>query len=569
MLAPRGNSETLMFKETMANTSIDQHPVAKGSKLQLDALIIGAGFSGLYQLHLLRDKLHLKAAIVEAGAGVGGTWYWNRYPGARCDSESHTYCYYFSDEILNEWRWSERYPGQAEILSYLNFCADKLHLRRDIYLDQRVKTAVWNEDTACWQIQCNSGFSIEAKYLVSAVGCLSSTNTPDFDGAQEFEGQIYHTGKWPHDGVDFRNKSVAIIGTGSTGIQAIPVIAEEAQQLTVLQRTPNYSVPARNAPLHPDFHSKFTKERNHVRAQMLSSRHGHPWTAPPRNLVETPENERTEILEEAWEVGGLRFRESFQDILFNEQSNKIMSDFIRSKIFEIVENQDTAQKLLPSDHPFATKRPPIDTNYFETYNRKNVHLVDVRENPISKLDKHGLVLEDGTKIEADIIVFATGFDAMSGALLNMDIVGKNGLRLCDAWCEGPKTYLGVGVAHFPNMFIVTGPGSPSVLTNMPRSIEQNVNWITDLLQFAESNKVRSVEVREEAMFQWTEHVNTVASNTLLPKANHSWYLGANIPGKPRVFMPYAGGLDVYSARCEDIAKNGYTGFQMIRDVSMS
>jgi cation diffusion facilitator CzcD-associated flavoprotein CzcO len=242
-----------------------------------------------------------------------------------------------------------------------------------------------------------------------------------------------------------------------------------------------------------------------------------------------------------------------------------MSDFIRSKIFEIVENQDTAQKLLPSDHPFATKRPPIDTNYFETYNRKNVHLVDVRENPISKLDKHGLVLEDGTTIEADIIVFATGFDAMSGALLNMDIVGKKGLRLCDAWREGPKTYLGVGVAHFPNMFIVTGPGSPSVLTNMPRSIEQNVNWISDLLQFAESNKVRSVEAREEAMLQWTEHVNTVASNTLLPKANHSWYLGANIPGKPRVFMPYAGGLDVYSAHCEDVANDGYSGFEMIGD----
>ena len=539
------------------------HPAADGSKLYLDAVIVGAGFSGLYQLYSLRDKLKLKAAVLEAGDGVGGTWYWNRYPGARCDSESHSYCYYFNRELLNEWQWSERYPGQAEILRYLNFCADKLDLRQDIYLNQRVDQAVWDEASARWQVRCGTGLMVEARYLITAVGCLSSANRPTINGMSVFGGEVYHTGEWPHDGVDFSGKAVVVVGTGSTGIQAIPVIAAEARQLTVLQRTPNFSVPARNGPLDEDFHPSFRKEIDDWHQKMLASRHGHPWSAPPRKLCKTPEDERNAILEEAWRIGGLRFRESFDDVLLDERSNNLMSDFIRSKIRGIVNDAETAARLLPLDHPFGTKRPPIDTNYFETYNRDNVELVDIRPNPIDCIDEDGVKLADGAHIPADIIVFATGFDAMSGALLKMGIVGRNARALAEAWKDGPKTYLGLSVHGFPNMFTITGPGSPSVLTNMPRSIEQHVDWITATLQYAEASGVRLIEAEDDAMRKWTDHVTDAANKTLLPKANHSWYLGANVPGKPRVFMPYAGGLDKYRAHCDDVAGNGYAGFRLM------
>ncbi|XDZ65918.1 flavin-containing monooxygenase [Alphaproteobacteria bacterium LSUCC0684] len=551
-----------MSLDPSPHQQIHNHPVANGTKLHLDAVIVGAGFSGLYQLHCLRDTLEMNAAVLEAGDGVGGTWYWNRYPGARCDSESHSYCYYFNRDLLDEWRWSERYPGQAEILSYLNFCADKLDLRRDIYLNQRVDQAVWDEASGRWQVRCTSGLEVEARYLITAVGCLSSANLPSINGITRFKGEIYHTGEWPHDGVDFEGKTVVVVGTGSTGIQAIPVIAAEACKLTVLQRTPNFSVPARNAPLKEDFHPNFCEEIDSWHQKMLISRHGHPWSAPPRKLCETPEDERNAILEDAWRIGGLRFRESFDDILLDERSNHLMSDFIRAKIRGIVDDAETAEKLLPLDHPFGTKRPPIDTNYFETYNRDNVELVDIRPNPIDCLDEDGVKLADGAHIPADIIVFATGFDAMSGALLKMGIVGRDACTLDEAWKEGPKTYLGLGVHGFPNMFTITGPGSPSVLTNMPRSIEQHVDWITALLKHAESSGIAKIEAEDDAMRNWTDHVTDTANLTLLPKANHSWYLGANVPGKPRVFMPYAGGLDRYRSHCDEVAAKGYPGFRM-------
>ena len=530
--------------------------------LNLDAVIIGAGFSGLYQLYTLRDKLNLKTAVLEAGDGIGGTWYWNRYPGARCDSESHTYCYYFSEELLEDWQWSERYPQQDEILRYLNFCADKLDLRRNIHLNQRVNQAEWDETAACWRVTCDSGLKVTAQYLITAVGCLSAANRPNINGVENFKGAIYHTGEWPHEGVDFAGKNVVVIGTGSTGIQAIPVIAQEADHLTVLQRTPNFSVPAHNHPLDNDFHEDFCQKINDWRQKMLVSRHGHPWVAPPRKLCDTPEEERLSILEDAWKIGGLRFRESFDDILLDQASNDIMADFIHSKIRDIVKDPETVEKLLPKDHPFGTKRPPIDTHYFETYNRDNVSLEDIRANPISGFNNNGVMLSDGREVVADIIVFATGFDAMSGSLLKMGITGRGGKTLAEAWQEGPKAYLGLGVNGFPNLFTITGPGSPSVLTNMPRSIEQHVDWISAILDYARANNITEIEAQEDATIHWADHVTEVANNTLLPKANHSWYLGANIPGKPRVFMPYVGGLENYRAYCDDVAKDGYAGFNM-------
>ena len=526
------------------------------------ALIIGAGFSGLYQLYCLRDQLNLDAKIIEAADGVGGTWYWNRYPGARCDSESHTYCYYFNDKILKEWKWSERYPAQEEIQNYLNYCADKLSLKKDIYFNERICSCSWDEHKEIWSLTSESGKIYSSKFLITAVGCLSSTNKPKIPQLSAFEGEIYYTGEWPHKNIEFRNKSVAVIGTGSSGIQAIPVIAEEAKRLFVLQRTPNFSVPARNHKLEESFHSEFISKIEMWREKMFDSRHGHPWKAPARKLCETDERERSEILENNWEKGGLSFRESFDDIILDENSNEIISEFIRKKIYEIVEDPETAKSLSPVDHPFGTKRPPIDTNYFETFNRNNVELINLKNSPIKSCDKNGIILEDGKKISVDILVFATGFDAMTGSLQKLGLIGKNGIRLEDFWRSGPQTYLGLAIPNFPNLFTITGPGSPSVLTNMPRSIEQHVDWITQLLRYLMSSNMTKVEAKAINAKNWTEYVTEIANKTLMPKAGHSWYLGANIPGKPRVFMPYANGLNNYRDECEAVAADGYTGFKI-------
>ena len=526
------------------------------------ALIIGAGFSGLYQLYCLRDQLNLDAKIIEAADGVGGTWYWNRYPGARCDSESHTYCYYFNDKILKEWKWSERYPAQEEIQNYLNYCADKLSLKKDIYFSERICSCSWDEHKEIWILASESGKIYSSKFLITAVGCLSSTNKPKIPQLSAFEGEIYYTGEWPHKNIEFRNKSVAVIGTGSSGIQAIPVIAEEAKRLFVLQRTPNFSVPARNHKLEESFHSEFISKIEMWREKMFDSRHGHPWKAPARKLCETDERERSEILENNWEKGGLSFRESFDDIILDENSNEIISEFIRKKIYEIVEDPETAKSLSPVDHPFGTKRPPIDTNYFETFNRNNVELINLKNSPIKSCDKNGIILEDGKKISVDILVFATGFDAMTGSLQKLGLIGKNGIRLEDFWRSGPQTYLGLAIPNFPNLLTITGPGSPSVLTNMPRSIEQHVDWITQLLRYLMSSNMTKVEAKVIDAKNWTEYVTEIANKTLMPKAGHSWYLGANIPGKPRVFMPYANGLNNYRDECEAVAADGYTGFKI-------
>ena len=526
-----------------------------------DALIIGAGFSGLYQLICLRDQLGLSTRVLEAGAGVGGTWYWNRYPGARCDSESHSYCYTFSKELLEQWEWTERYPAHPEIRRYLNHVADRFDLRRDISFNARVVAAHYDEETNRWRVKTENGAGFLAKYLIAAVGCLSAANVPDIPGLKSFAGRSVHTGEWPHDGVEFHGKRVGLIGTGSTGIQATPVIAETAGHLTVFQRTANYSVPARNGPLNRDFLSHFRKNHAAIRQLMHATPNGHAFAIEDRSAFDVGADERQAIYEAAWEKGGLQFRASFRDLLIDKAANDTAANFIRGKIRQIVKDPATAEKLSNIDHPYAAKRPPIDTDYFETFNRDNVALVDVRAEPIEAITPAG-IRTNAREYPLDIIVFATGFDAMTGPLLRLNISGRQGRSLAEAWAAGPRNYLGLQVAGFPNLFTVTGPGSPSVLCNMPVAIEQHVDWITACIQHMQRRGVARIEPLPDAMDRWVEEVNAAANATLLPQAHHSWYLGANVPGKPRVFMPYAGGMAHYRRICEDIAGRGYAGFQL-------
>lgn len=529
------------------------------SPVSLDAVIIGAGFSGMYQLLSLRDKLGMSVRVLEAAGGVGGTWYWNRYPGARCDSESHSYSYYFSKELVQEWNWTERYPQQPEIMRYLNHVADRFDLRRDIQLDTRVKSAHYEAQHNRWQITTEAGEVFHCTYFITAVGCLSSANVPKIAGLNDFAGDWYHTGQWPHEGVDFTGKRVGVVGTGSTGIQAIPVIAAQCRELTVFQRTANYSIPARNAPLTDEFKQYAKSNADGIRHIMNSNTNAHPFYITDRSVFDVSDEEREKILEAGWKKGGLEFRASFRDTLIDEKANKIVADFIRKKISEIVKNPVTAQLLGDIDHPFAAKRPPVDTQYFETYNQDHVSLVNIRETPIEKITVQGIKTKNHD-YPLDIIVFATGFDAMTGSLLRIDIQGRDGLALKDAWYAGPRNYLGLQVPGFPNMFTVTGPGSPSVLCNMPPAIEHHVDWITNCIKDMREQGVQRIEAQEKAADDWVLEVNHAANSTLLPSATHSWYLGANVPGKPRVFMPYAGGFANYQKIVAEVTKDGYRGF---------
>ena len=547
----------------MAMTSVmTEAPERESSQaLACDALVIGAGFSGLYQLLCLRDRLGLSVQLLEAADGVGGTWYWNRYPGARCDSESHSYCYSFSDELMREWEWSERYPGPPEILRYLNHVADRFDLKRDIRFNTRVTSAHYDATASVWRVVTEAGEKFTAQFLITAVGCLSAANIPDIPGLDTFAGRCYHTGQWPHEGVDFRGKRVGQIGTGSTGIQSAPVIAETAAHLTVFQRTANYSVPARNAPLTPEFKRYVRENTAELRRVMHSTANGHPWPIVDRSALETSPEERQALYEAAWETGGLRFRATFRDLVVDKAANDTAAAFLRRKIREIVKDPATAAKLADIDHPYAAKRPPIDTDYFETFNRDNVKLVDIRADPIERITPRGIRTRDA-EYPLDIIVFATGFDGMTGSLVRMDIRGREDLSLAKAWAAGPRNYLGLQVAGFPNLFTVTGPGSPSVLCNMPVAIEQHVEWITDCIGHMRKHGLKRIEPRDEAVDSWVAQVNAAAAATLLPQATHSWYLGANVPGKPRVFMPYAGGMAHYRKICADVAARNYEGFTL-------
>ncbi len=532
-----------------------------GDKGVLDALVIGAGFAGLYQLLCLRDRLGLSVQVLEAAAGVGGTWYWNRYPGARCDSESHAYCFTFSEELVREWEWSERYPGQAEVLRYLNHVADRFDLKRDIRFDTRVTSAHWDAASNLWCVGTAAGEEFKARFLITAVGCLSSANVPDIPGLADFAGRWVHTGQWPHEGVDFTGKRVGLIGTGSTGIQAVPVIAASAAHLTVFQRTPTYSVPARNAPLTDEFKRYVKDNAAAIRQTMQSTPNGHPFTIAERLALETAPAERQALYEAAWEKGGLQFRATFKDLMVSVAANDTAADFLRGKIRAVVRDPVKAAMLSDIDHPYAAKRPPIDTDYFEAFNRGNVDLVDLKAEPIERITPRGIRTK-AAEVPLDIIVFATGFDAMTGALLRMDIRGAEGRTLADAWAAGPRNYLGLQVAGFPNLFMMTGPGSPSVLCNMPVPIEQHAEWIADCIAHMRQKGLTRIETSEAAMDHWVEKVNATADAILLSRAKHSWYYGANIPGKPQVFMPYAGGMARYKRICDEVVTRNYEGFVM-------
>jgi cyclohexanone monooxygenase len=526
----------------------------------LDAVVVGAGFAGLYMLHRLRG-LGLSVRVFEAGEGVGGTWYWNRYPGARCDVESMQYSYSFSEELQQEWRWSERFSGQPEILRYANHVADRFDLRRDIRFGTRVTAVTWDEAAELWTVETDRGDRIAARFCVMATGCLSAARTPDIPGLASFEGDTYHTGHWPHEGVDFTGRRVAVIGTGSSAIQAIPVIAERAAHVTVFQRTPNFSIPSRNKAMDDEYEAAWKSDYRARRLEARGMRTGILYDLNPKSAMEVPEEERLREYEARWTAGGTAFMAAFSDLATNADSNHTAAEFVRAQIRSTVRDPAVAEALLPRSHPIGTKRICVDSDYYETFNRGNVTLVDVRRAPIEAVTPTGVRTGDGADHGADCIVLATGFDAMTGALLKAGIRGRSGLALAEKWEAGPRTYLGLMTAGFPNLFMITGPGSPSVLSNMMVSIEQHVDWVTDCVANVLARGVQTVEATEEAEDAWVAHVNEVAFRTLYPQAN-SWYMGANIPGKPRVFMPYIGGVGVYREKCDEVAAKGYEGFRL-------
>jgi cyclohexanone monooxygenase len=526
---------------------------------EVDVVVVGAGFAGLYMLIRLRE-LGLRTVVVEKGDDVGGTWYWNRYPGARCDIDSVDYCYSFSPELLRDWVWTERFATQPEILRYLEHVADRFDLRRDIRFSTRVERARFDDAYGTWRVGMSDGSTLRSRFCVMAVGNLSEPKRPDIPGVDSFAGQAVHTAQWPREGVDFSGKRVGVIGTGSTGIQAIPRIAEQADHLYVFQRTPNYSMPAHNVPLDPAYVAKVVEAYPERRRMARESDAGIPFPPPEKKAFEVSDDERERMYQAGWQRGGINsLSYAFTDFFRDEDANRTAQDFARRKIKEIVEDPVTAASLCPSHH-IGTKRTCVDTGYFETYNRDDVTLVDLRTEPIEELTPSG-VRTSKTEYDLDCLVFAVGFDAMTGALRAIDITGRGGLTLQEAWTHGPRTHLGVAVAGFPNMFMITGPGSPSVLSNMVVSIEQHVDWIADCLRFVEEHGVARIEAMQEAQDSWVDYVNELADATLYPQAS-SWYVGANIVGKPRVFMPYVNGCGNYRRECDDVAASGYRGFTM-------
>jgi cyclohexanone monooxygenase len=521
-----------------------------------DAIVVGAGFAGLYMLHRLRG-LGLTARVYEAGGGVGGTWYWNRYPGARCDVESMQYSFSFSEELDQEWDWTEKYAPQPEILAYANHVADRFDLRRDIVFNTRVTSAVFDEKGERWQVETDGGETVTARFCIMAVGCLSSANKPAFAGIETFEGPIYHTGEWPHDGVDFTGKRVGVIGTGSSAIQSIPIIAQQASSLTVFQRTPNYSVPAWNEKLTPEYRRQVKATYPELRAKARARPTGFyfRFNMQPA-LAATPEQRRQQY-EAAWKEGGLPFLGSYGDLLFDKKANDTIADFAREKIRAIVKDPEVAERLCP-DNVFGCKRLCVDTDYYATYNLPHVKLVDVSKQPIEKFTRKG-VMVGGTEYEFDAVVCATGFAAMTGSFDRMNIVGRNGLTLRKKWEAGPRAYLGIASAGFPNLFMITGPGSPSVLASMIQAIEQHVDWIADALAHMRDIGATTIEPTVAEEDAWVEHVTDVSKVSLRSTCS-SWYVGANIPGRPRVFMPYIGGFPIYVQKCNEVMDNGYAGF---------
>ena len=522
----------------------------------VDAVVVGAGFAGMCMLHRLRG-LGLSARVFEAGSGVGGTWYWNRYPGARCDVESMQYSFSFSEELDQEWNWSEKYAPQPEILAYANHIADRFELRRDIVFDTRVVAATFDENTKRWLVETDHGDRLAATFCIMAVGCLSAPNRPRFAGIEDFRGPVHHTGEWPHEGVDFTGLRVGVIGTGSSAIQSIPIIARQASTLTVFQRTATWSVPARNQALTPNDLRVVKADYPALRAKARARPTGFYFPVNTKPALEASAEQRDRQYEEAWARGGLPFLGAYGDLLFEQAANDTIADFARRKIRGIVKDPATAELLCP-DNVFGCKRLCVDTGYFETYNLPHVKLVDVSTTPIERFTAQGIEVA-GVEYPLDAIVCATGFAAMTGSFEKIRISGRGGLTLSEKWQAGPRTYLGLASAGFPNLFMITGPGSPSVLASMIQAIEQHVDWLADLIGHLRDVGAASIEPRLEDEDAWVEHVNDVSTVSLRSTCS-SWYVGANIPGRPRVFMPYIGGFPVYVQKCNEVMSKGFDGF---------
>ena len=526
----------------------------------VDVVVVGAGFSGLYLLHRLRT-LGFTTRVIDSAGDVGGTWYWNRYPGARCDIPTTDYAYSFDPELERAWTWSEKYATQPEILSYLQFVADRYDLRRDITFSTKVTSAAWDESAARWLVRTDQGEEIRCRFYVMASGCLSLPKAPEIAGHDRFRGEVYFTSTWPHEGVDFTGKRVAVIGTGSSGIQSIPLIAAQADQLTVFQRTANFSIPARNGPPSPERLAAIEADRAAYRDEAKVSRAGVPTEVTDIAGAWATDEVRRERFEAAWEAGELLgILGVFNDLLSNQTSNDVVAEMLREKIRATVVDPETAEALCPKDHPFGSKRPCLDTNYFQTYNLPHVRLVDLRRHPIVSITESGIDTTDES-LEFDAIVYATGFDAMTGPVVAVDIRGRGGVSLREKWADGPSTYLGLTTVGFPNFFTITGPGSPSVLSNMAVSIEQHVDWVAGCLDDLRARGFETIEPTPLAEAGWNQHVDDGASITLYPTAN-SWYMGANVPGKPRAFLPYVAGVDNYRATCDEVVERGYLGFTL-------
>ncbi len=527
-----------------------------GQDAKFDAVVVGAGFAGMYMLHCLR-KQGFTARVYEAGDDVGGTWYWNRYPGARCDIESLQYSYSFSEDLDQEWDWSEKYAPQPEILAYAQHVAERFDLKRDIQFETRVTAATFDEATQRWVVETDRGDRVEARFCIMAVGCLSAANKPPFQGMEQFEGPIYHTGEWPKAGVDFTGKRVAVIGTGSSGIQSIPIIAKQAKALTVFQRTPSYSVPAWNEKMDPEHARAVKADYPALRAKARARPTGFYFPFNMASALDDGPEERRRQYEAAWERGGLPFLGAYSDLLFEKEANDTIADFAREKIRAVVKDPATADLLCPDD-VFGCKRLCVDTGYFDVYNQPHVRLVDVSQKPIERLTAHGVVA-DGVEHEVDVVVCATGFAAMTGSFDRIEIVGRGGLTLKEKWAAGPRTYLGLSTVGFPNFFMITGPGSPSVLANMIQSIEQHADWMIDCMAHMRDIGAETIEPVQSFEDDWVEHVNEVAAISLRSTCS-SWYVGANVPGRPRVFMPYIGGFPVYVQKCNEVMDHGFEGF---------
>ena len=537
---------------------------AEKTPAAVDVVVVGAGFAGLYALHRFRQQ-GLSVRVFEAADGVGGVWYWNRYPGARCDVESVDYSYSFDKDLEQEWNWTEKYATQPEILAYLNHVADRFDLRRDISFGTRVTDMVLDEKALRWEVRTDRGDVVSARFCILAVGPLSNANIPAIDGLESFAGEVYHTAHWPHEGVDFTGKRVGVIGTGSSGIQAIPCIARQAEQLIVFQRTPNYSVPAGNIPL--DDETRAAQKAGYAERRRLSmlSGGGSPHQPHPKSALEVSADELQQTYERRWELGGVLFSKAFPDQLVTIEANDTARLFWEQKVRAVIDDPAVADVLIPKDHPIGAKRICTDDNYFQTFNRDNVSLVNLRATPIERIDPSGIDTTDA-HYDVDALVLATGFDAMTGSVQKLNVVGRGGRTLNEAWAEGPATYLGLGVPGFPNVFNIAGPGAPSVLANMVLHSELHLNWVADAIAYLDAHGAPAIEAREDAAAEWVAECTRRAAGTLMPQAN-SWYLGANIPGKPRVFMPFVGGFGVYGEIIADVAAAGYKGFDIHQDLT--